>query len=326
LTNMLRGKTAMAGLDLVEVKKAIARAPRKERDAANKQRRMGGNVASFMVQLLTWEGSGELDDYYIHRTKREWFESEAALTESMVKTARTTADEEGLVEFETGYRPRDRRPTTLYRVNMWELAKLVNRSELENTERLLKHETRKRERDKLNKKRCALEAARDDLSLLGERDSGNPEPELEPGQDSRVTRSTSPAYRRSPQEEFRLTHDSPEGTLLSSDSSVVGGDKNAAPDPSSRTNEEKLWWQLLARPFRPETEEAMRVIYSQLKRAGIEVKRYQYAAMKCDLDRGEYPADLPEWLAEELILHYEATGEVDHDAAWALVDPDHVPF
>ena len=188
VAGMLKGKTAMAGMDLVDVRKAIARAPRREPDAAGRQRRQGGNVATFLVQLLTWEGSGELDDYYIHRTKREWFESEAALTEAMVKTARKTAHEEGLVDYEQTYRPNDRRPTTKYRVNMWELTRLVIRSD------------HKRERDKLNRKRRELERAKDDLNLFEERDSGNPEPEVEPGQLSPQTGSTSPPYRRVHQE------------------------------------------------------------------------------------------------------------------------------
>jgi hypothetical protein len=184
-------------MTLVDVRKAVARAPRRKLDGANRQRRMGGNVATFVVQLLTWEDSGELEDYWIHKTRREWFESEAALTESMVKTARKTADEERLVKHEKIYRPGDRRPTTKYRVDMWELARVVNRSELENVARLLEHEGRKRERDRLNRKRRDLERASDDLNLLGERDFGNSEPVVEPGELSRQTRSSSPAYRSS---------------------------------------------------------------------------------------------------------------------------------
>lgn len=200
LVGMLRGKTAMAGLDLLAIKNALARAPRREPDQAGRQRRIGNNVAALIVDLLAWDGSGEAEDDSIHRSRRGVWESPAALTESMLKTARLVAEEEGLLKYWTGIRPSDRRPTTFYRLNLWEVARVVNRSELDNVVRLLAHEGRKKERDKLNKKRRALETAKADLDLLGERDSGNPEPKLEPGQLSQVPRLSSPHYRRQQQE------------------------------------------------------------------------------------------------------------------------------
>lgn len=182
LTGMLRGKTAMAGMSLVDVREAISRARRKDKDAAGRQRRMDKNVADLIVELLTWEGSGELDDFWLHRSSRQIAESPAALTPRMLETARRNAAEEGLLRFRTGYRPSDRRPTTFYRLDMWQLARVVNRSELEEVERVLRHETRERERDGLNKKRRALEAAKNDLDLIERGDSGNPKPVVEPPQ------------------------------------------------------------------------------------------------------------------------------------------------
>lgn len=200
LSGMLRGKKAMAGLDLLAVKNAIARSPREKPDAAGRYRRIGNNAAALAVDLLFWEGSGEAEDYSIHRTRRGVFESPAALTESMQKTARRILAEEGLLEHWTGYRPSDRRPTTYYRLNLWEVARVVNRSELDNVTNQLDRRMPKKRRDELNKKRRDLEAARDDLNLFGKQDSASPEPELEPGQLSRQTRPTSVAYRREPQE------------------------------------------------------------------------------------------------------------------------------
>ncbi len=63
---MLRGDEAVAGLEIPEVRKAIRharrRTPARETDRAPRWYTLGGAVAELYLQLLFWEGKGELED------------------------------------------------------------------------------------------------------------------------------------------------------------------------------------------------------------------------------------------------------------------------
>lgn len=159
-----------------EMQDAIARAKRSKLDSAGRQRRIGAHVGMMVRQLLFWEQKGELEDYWIHKTAREWSTADASFTTRMLRTAERLAVEEGLMEVKGGFRPGDRQRTKFYRLNLWEVARVFVATELENIEQLLKHEGRKYRRDTLNRKRRGLETARDDLNLLYERDPAQPDP------------------------------------------------------------------------------------------------------------------------------------------------------
>lgn len=175
VANMLKGPKAVADLNLMEVRNAVARAKRSDRDLGNRQRLIGANVGAMCGQLLYWDGKGEADDFWIHKTASDWMTADASLTKRMLKTAERVAMEEGLIQVVVGKRPGDRQNTVWYRLNMWELARVVVASQLENIGFRLEHEGRKNFRDKLNKRRRELERARDDLNLLGERDPSESE-------------------------------------------------------------------------------------------------------------------------------------------------------
>lgn len=162
--------SVLEGLDPFTKQDAISRAKRTNLDRGGRQRRIGAHVGMMVRQLLYWEQKGQLPDYWIHKTAREWLTADASFTKRMLRTAERVAVEEGLMEVEEGRRPGDRQQTKFYRLNLWEVTRVVVASELENIESLLKHEGRKSWRDQLNKRRRELERARDDLNLLGERD------------------------------------------------------------------------------------------------------------------------------------------------------------
>lgn len=178
--------------DAIAIEDAISRAPRSRPDAADRIWRIGAHVGKMCRQLVFWEGKGQDDDNRVHKTAREWFESEAGLTRVQLRTATRIAVEENLLEVEQGKRPSDQQTTVYYRLNMWTVARLVVASEVENTERLLEREGRKRRRDELEEKRRKLERARDDLAMVDGRDSGNPEPPEEHGQFDRTPPTISP--------------------------------------------------------------------------------------------------------------------------------------
>lgn len=161
----------LKGINAFEVQDAIARAKRSKLDRGGRQWRIGAHVGMMCRQLLFWEQKGELADFWIHKTAREWLTADASFTPRMLRTAEKVAVEEGLMEIEVGWRPGDRQRTKFYRLNLWEVVRVVVVSELENIEDLLKHEGRKNRRDTLNRRRREFERARDDLNLLYERDS-----------------------------------------------------------------------------------------------------------------------------------------------------------
>jgi hypothetical protein len=170
-------KSILNGMNAIATEDAIARAKRSGTDAADRQWTMGPNVGKMVRQLVFWDGKGSDDDDRIHKTAREWFQSEAGLTERQLRTARRIAVEEGLVEVTVGRRPSDGQKVNFYRLNMWQTARVVVESELENTNRKLAHEGRKRVRDRLNKQRRGLERTQEDLNLFVERNSGDSERE-----------------------------------------------------------------------------------------------------------------------------------------------------
>lgn len=171
----------LRGLNALQIEDSIARAERREPDAAGRTWRIGAHVGKMCRQLVYWEDKSEDPDYRVHKTAREWFESEAGLTRRQLRTATRIAIEEGLFTVEPGYRS-DRRQTNYYRLNMWNLSRTVITSDLRNIERLLEREGRKYRRDTLNRKRRTLETALKDLSLLENGDSENPQLEVYGGQ------------------------------------------------------------------------------------------------------------------------------------------------
>lgn len=156
----------LKSVDTGTVRKAVARAPRQEKDAADRQRKIGKNVASLVAQLVFWEGKGEGRDNWVHKTAADWELAEDALTYWMLRTARQVAVEEGLLEYKQGLRPGDRRPTGHYRLNLLEVARVVAQSELETTKQLLKREGRSSQRDQLNRNCRKWEKALEDLCLI----------------------------------------------------------------------------------------------------------------------------------------------------------------
>jgi hypothetical protein len=120
LTKALRAQNALA------IENAVARATR-------------NHVLAMMVrQLVFYEGKGELEDARIHKCKREW-EDEIGASRKQVDTANRVGTERGLWTYEPGYRPRDRRPTGFYRLDLFAVMRLAFPAELERLEPELRH-------------------------------------------------------------------------------------------------------------------------------------------------------------------------------------------
>lgn len=188
LHEMMTGPGAVAGLNLPKIEDAIARAPRKRKDKAGKQRTIGPKVAKMVKKLLILEGRGELPDNWIHKTRREWTTEEAPLTRGELRTARRVAGDEGLIEEKEDFRPSDGQRTTSYRVDMWAVARVVVRSELERYREVLGYERRVGQRSIYEKRLVELERASNDLAVVDgeateavgeEPDPPNPEAEDE---------------------------------------------------------------------------------------------------------------------------------------------------
>jgi hypothetical protein len=162
----------LKALGALAIEDAVARAPRSQQDAAGRTLKIGHGVGKMVRQLLFWEGKGEEHNNRIHKTKREWFESEAGLTESQVKTARVVAAKEGLLAFEEGFRRGDGRPTTFYRLNMLNVARVVAASEAENVERRLQRERRPRRRHQLEEKLAEVRDMLEELDVIGDGSEG----------------------------------------------------------------------------------------------------------------------------------------------------------
>ena len=86
MAEMLKGERAVGGLELLEVRNAIARAKRTKRGKDGRELQMGGNVAEMVTRLLVWEGSGEADDYWVHKTNKSWHDDDGTLTEADVRS------------------------------------------------------------------------------------------------------------------------------------------------------------------------------------------------------------------------------------------------
>ena len=169
MADMLRGEDTVADLNLHEVKKAIARTRR--RKPTNEMTRpprwytLGPEVADLCVTLLLWEGF-EQDERGIHKSFGE-LAGETGYTKKQLQGARKLAEDEGLLTAKSGFRPTFNRQRTLYwRLNWWRLHEVVFLSALEETQAALEREGRKPVREELNKRRCQLESALEDLKLL----------------------------------------------------------------------------------------------------------------------------------------------------------------
>jgi hypothetical protein len=174
--------------------------------------------------LLYWEGKGELDGDWIHKSLAEWLE-ETELTESMIRTARRVGKAEQLWE-EKDHLRSDNRWVTKYRLNLWRVLQVTNASEIENIEmRLGRSRNNPTKRDALQREFEKLKATRDDLNLIDAEDG------LTHGQDAaranvtaysceyrRGMQSICTDYRGVPQtntSEDILGKNSPEGTRAS---------------------------------------------------------------------------------------------------------------
>jgi len=153
-------------MSLRQMRHAIARANRKTRDKAGRQWKVGPKVAELICQLWFRDGQGEASDGSIHQTGFAWQHEEGAFTESELRTARRVGEEEGLLESWVGHRPRDRQRTVYYRLDLWEVARLVARSELRNVGTLLETEGRKVERERLAARREELRQTITDLDVI----------------------------------------------------------------------------------------------------------------------------------------------------------------
>lgn len=256
----------LRGLDPFTMQDAVARAKRTKLDCGGRQRRIGAHVGQMCRQLLFWEGKGELEDAWIHKTAREWEESEAALTKRMLKTAERVAMEEGLIEVEDGRRPGDQQQTKFYRLNLWALARVVVVSELENVTNRLEHEGRKTRRDQLNKRRRELKQAEADLDLVGK-----PNPPSDPFEGG-VTSSNPGGNKLVP-----LQENTQENTSFS----PRGGANSSAPHLQEQKEEEILT-----------VKDAVTRYFGLLKERGFEyanAERYQIAGiLKRAAETGDY--------------------------------------
>ena len=254
--------TILNGMNALRVQEAITRAYRSKRTATKeggvRRYRIGAHVAAMCRQLLHWDGRGEAQGDWVHKTGFEWEHSEAGLTRSKLRTARRIAREEGLIEENPGTR-RDQRATVFYRLDVWKLAEVVVQSELENARKLLASEGREEHKARLRKQIRGLEVTKADLAI---RDAPDVAPvsasgeghtygenggldcetrfqELEtpanltsyPGENSRVPPSTSRPYSRGTSVEnpsrFRSSTDSSRGdeAVASDDTPVASAQK-----------------------------------------------------------------------------------------------------
>ncbi len=156
-------KGILKGMDVYRVKQAIMRAERKTLTSDGRTYRLGANASELSCFLLRRDGQGEAGDE-IHATARQ-IKEEVGLTKRQQETARRVMADEGLLESRVGHRPSDGQRTVYYRLDMWEVARVVVEAELENIEAILAHEGRKTERDRLNKERRKLERSASDLRL-----------------------------------------------------------------------------------------------------------------------------------------------------------------
>ena len=240
----------LRGMDPFRVESAISRAPRKRLDAAGRQLEIGGNVAAMVKELLFLDGKGEDPDGFIHKTAREWRECDAALTKRKVKTAEQVGLGEELWKIEHGVRPSDGRETVYYRLNMWEVCRVVVRSELEHIKGKLNINRRPNERDALEERRAELLRTKEDLNLFGDADPGpgGPSGEADLNLGSRVT-SCGPS-----------------------------DDKLHSVQPNTQTNTVMTSNTEYSRCYDELNEEKiMKMIYRRFKQEGVTIARKEYA-------------------------------------------------
>lgn len=298
-------KGILKGIDVWRLKQAIARAGRGRPTSDGRTYRLGMNIAEFTWFLIFRDGQGEAGDE-IHATARQ-VEEETGITPRMQQRVRRVMAEEGMVEHRVDRRRSDGQRTVFYRLDLWQVARVVVKSELKNVRAILEHEGRRKERDRLEGEIRKLEQALADLDLIEVAgDALLPAPEQPQGG---VMTSCSDGDNKLGQ--LHTTSHTPGMTVLPDGNTVVCDLQKSKVNGS----------------WKPETEEAMRTIYSRLKRAGIEVPRWQYAAIQCEVERGEIPAGRSQaaLLAELLVEHHEETGKVDYLLAMAgLASPDEV--
>ena len=109
----------------LRIQDAIAGAPRRRKDKRGRSWRIGHVAGKIVRQLVFREGTGELEEFWIHKTVREWCD-EIGCTPRELQTVVRVLAEEGLLETKQGYRPSDRRQTTYYRLNLWAVLELVD--------------------------------------------------------------------------------------------------------------------------------------------------------------------------------------------------------
>jgi hypothetical protein len=309
----------LRGMNPFRVESAVSRAPRRELDAAGRQLEIGGNVAAMVKELLFLDGKGEDPDGFIHKTAREWSECDAALTKRKVKTAEQVGLGEGLWQIEHRSRPSDGRETVYYRLNMWELCRVVVRSELDHIQSKLNINRRPKERDALEERRAELLRTKEDLNLFGDADPGPGGPSGEADPNSRVT-SCGPSDDKL----HSLQPNTQAHTVMTSNTSYSRC--------SDELNEEKI----------------MKMIYRRFKQEGVTIARKEYARNLHKVrwivyDELHLSAAEEEWLLDQQGLteenldelrtdlkefteefvegvwqRYEEHGELDVDAVWRL--------
>lgn len=158
--------------NFVRIEDDLARAPRKD----DPKKLIGPNLARLVRYLLFWDGKGQLGDNKTHKTDAE-FEDDLGMKRDALKSARELGEAEGVLEYERGTRPGDRRRTTVYHVNVAGLTRKITDSEIGRAERdlrALEGNTTKwaeRQREYLGKRLTTLRETRD----LIERIFGEPE-------------------------------------------------------------------------------------------------------------------------------------------------------
>lgn len=150
------------------VREALTKAPRGSKDAAGRQWPIGPHVAEMATRLLSWEGSGELPDFWVHKIREDWYDADAHLTERGLRTARRVGVGEHLWEERAGTRPSDGARTTLYRLDLVRVGLVAVTSAKASTERLIEREGRAWNLAEYEERLRELERAEAILRSLGE--------------------------------------------------------------------------------------------------------------------------------------------------------------
>ena len=124
------------------VREALTKAPRGSKDAAGRQWPIGPRVAEMATRLLSWEGAGELPDFWVRKVRENWYDADAHLTERGPRTARRVGVGEHLWEERAGTHPSDGTRTTLYRLDLVRVGLVAVTSAKASTERLIEREGR----------------------------------------------------------------------------------------------------------------------------------------------------------------------------------------